>query len=56
MYANDADTIHEALCFFMDDERGHEISFVQYPQNYDNIMTNDIYGCSFSVPSNVGNL
>nr|XP_023881890.1 cellulose synthase-like protein E2 isoform X3 [Quercus suber] len=53
MYANDADTIREALCFFMDDKRGHEISFVQYPQNYDNIMTNDIYGCSFSVPSNI---
>ncbi|KAM4092146.1 hypothetical protein ACB094_06G015400 [Castanea mollissima] len=49
MYANDADTVREALCFFMDDKRGHEISFVQYPQNYDNIMKNDIYGCSFSI-------
>ncbi|KAM4092152.1 hypothetical protein ACB094_06G016000 [Castanea mollissima] len=53
MYANDADTIQEALCFFLDEKRGHEISFVQFPQNYDNITKNDLYACTFSVITNV---
>ncbi|KAL4618569.1 hypothetical protein ACB092_06G020300 [Castanea dentata] len=53
MYVNDADTIQEALCFFLDEKRGHEISFLQFPQNYDNITKNDIYACSFSVVNNI---
>uniref|UniRef100_A0A7N2R8K6 Cellulose synthase-like protein E1 n=1 Tax=Quercus lobata TaxID=97700 RepID=A0A7N2R8K6_QUELO len=53
MYANDADIIGETLCFFMDEKKGHEISFVQFPQNYDNITKNDIYACSISVANNV---
>ncbi|KAF3973686.1 hypothetical protein CMV_002921 [Castanea mollissima] len=53
MYANDADIIRETLCFFMDEKKGHEISFVQFPQNYDNITKNDIYACSTSVANNV---
>ena len=56
MYANDVDTIQEALCFFMDEKRGHDISFVQFPQNFDNITKNDIYACSLTVINNVGNL
>lgn len=43
MYANDPDAIRDALCFFMDEERGHQTSYVQYPQRYDNITKNDIY-------------
>ncbi|KAI8553034.1 hypothetical protein RHMOL_Rhmol06G0313900 [Rhododendron molle] len=43
MYSNNSDAIKEALCFFMDKERGHMISYVQYPQSYDNITKNDIY-------------
>ncbi|KAF7113144.1 hypothetical protein RHSIM_RhsimUnG0156500 [Rhododendron simsii] len=43
MYSNNSDAIKEALCFFMDKERGHMISYVQYPQSYDNIANNDIY-------------
>ncbi|KAF7142065.1 hypothetical protein RHSIM_Rhsim06G0230800 [Rhododendron simsii] len=43
MYSNNSDAIKEALCFFMDKERGHKISYVQYPQSYDNITKNDIY-------------
>lgn len=43
MYANNPDAIREALCFFMDDKRGHEIAFVQYPQRFRNITKNDIY-------------
>ncbi|KAH9804268.1 cellulose synthase-like protein E1 [Citrus sinensis] len=44
MYANDADAIREALCFFMDEKRGHEIAFVQHPQCFDIISENDLYG------------
>lgn len=44
MYSNNGDTIREALCFFMDEERGHQISYVQYPQRYANITKNDLYG------------
>ncbi|KAI6690780.1 hypothetical protein NL676_027608 [Syzygium grande] len=43
MYSNDSDSVRDALCFFMDEERGHQIGFVQYPQNFDNITRNDIY-------------
>uniref|UniRef100_A0A2N9HRR9 Glycosyltransferase 2-like domain-containing protein n=1 Tax=Fagus sylvatica TaxID=28930 RepID=A0A2N9HRR9_FAGSY len=53
MYANDADTIQKAMCFFMDEKRGHEISFVQFPQKFDNITKNDIYACAFTVASNI---
>ncbi|GMY30922.1 cellulose synthase-like protein E6 isoform X2, partial [Fagus crenata] len=53
MYANDADTIQKAMCFFMDEKRGHEISFVQFPQKFDNITKNDIYACAFTVANNI---
>ncbi|KAF3453293.1 hypothetical protein FNV43_RR03733 [Rhamnella rubrinervis] len=43
MYANDADTVREILCFFMDEKEGHEVAYVQFPQNYDNLTKNDIY-------------
>ncbi|KAI8553032.1 hypothetical protein RHMOL_Rhmol06G0313800 [Rhododendron molle] len=43
MYSNNSDAIKESLCFFMDKERGHMISYVQYPQTFDNITNNDIY-------------
>ncbi|KAF2288938.1 hypothetical protein GH714_022916 [Hevea brasiliensis] len=29
MYVNDSDAIREALCFFMDEEKGHEIAYVE---------------------------
>lgn len=44
MYSNNADAIREALCFFMDEKRGHEIAFVQHPQRYSNVTKNDLYG------------
>ncbi|GFS45167.1 cellulose synthase like E1 [Actinidia rufa] len=43
MYSNHSDALQEAVCFFVDEERGHKISYVQYPQCFDNITTNDIY-------------
>ncbi|XP_043690390.1 cellulose synthase-like protein E1 isoform X2 [Telopea speciosissima] len=44
MYSNNLDSVRDALCFFMDDEKGHEIAYVQYPQNFYNIIKNDLYG------------
>ncbi|KAL2475994.1 Cellulose synthase-like protein E1 [Abeliophyllum distichum] len=49
MYANDPDTIRDALCFFMDEKKGHQISYVQYPQRFSNITKNDIYSNGFCV-------
>ncbi|XP_030523127.2 cellulose synthase-like protein E6 [Rhodamnia argentea] len=49
MYSNNSDSIRDALCFFMDEERGHQMGFVQYPQNFDNITKNDIYFNFFRV-------
>ncbi|KAM6579241.1 hypothetical protein CsatA_003015 [Cannabis sativa] len=46
MYSNDADTIREILCFFMDETRGDELAFVQFPQNYNNLTKNDMYAHS----------
>ncbi|KAI3939309.1 hypothetical protein MKW98_022177 [Papaver atlanticum] len=44
MYSNNSVSIRDALCFFMDEAKGHEIAYVQFPQNFDNISKNDLYG------------
>ncbi|XP_043690387.1 cellulose synthase-like protein E1 isoform X2 [Telopea speciosissima] len=46
MYSNSLDSVRDALCFLMDEEKGHEIAFVQYPQSFNNITKNDLYGSS----------
>ncbi|PKU69697.1 Cellulose synthase-like protein E6 [Dendrobium catenatum] len=38
----------DALCFFMDEERGHEYAFVQFPQGYRNIIKHDLYATSLN--------
>lgn len=43
MYANDPDAIKDALCFFLDEKHGSNICYVQYPQQYHNVVKNDIY-------------
>ncbi|XAR56805.1 Cellulose synthase (UDP-forming) [Bertholletia excelsa] len=43
MYSNDPDAVQEALCFFMDEERGHQVSYVQHPQCFENLTKNDLY-------------
>ncbi|KAK1631684.1 hypothetical protein QYE76_005999 [Lolium multiflorum] len=53
MYSNNKDTIRDALCFFLDEEMGHKIGFVQYPQSYNNMTKNDTYGNSMLVISKV---
>lgn len=54
MYSNNSKSIKNALCFFMDEEKGDDIAYVQHPQNFDNITKNDIYG-SFRVIQKVIN-
>ncbi|MCE2055169.1 hypothetical protein HAX54_042092 [Datura stramonium] len=44
MYSNNSNSIQDALCFFMDEERSHEIAFVQFPQSFENSTKNEIYG------------
>ncbi|GLT65504.1 hypothetical protein SLA2020_379340 [Shorea laevis] len=49
MYSNNSESIRDALCFFLDQEKGHEIAYIQYPQNFVNITQNEIYGDSLRV-------
>ncbi|CAN6196333.1 unnamed protein product [Urochloa humidicola] len=53
MYSNNSDAIRDAMCFFLDQEMGHKIAFVQHPQNYNNMTKNNIYGNSFTVLNQV---
>ncbi|KAJ8629851.1 hypothetical protein MRB53_023174 [Persea americana] len=53
MFSNNAETVRDALCFFMDEDKGPEIGFVQYPQRFMNITKNDFYANSFRVISKV---
>ncbi|KAK8545523.1 hypothetical protein V6N12_026355 [Hibiscus sabdariffa] len=34
VYSNNSKTIRDALCFFLDEENGHDIAYVQYPQTF----------------------
>ncbi|KAG6394169.1 hypothetical protein SASPL_144749 [Salvia splendens] len=49
-YSNNPQSVRDALCFFMDEQQGHNIGYVQYPQKFDNITKNDLYGSSLKVP------
>ncbi|XP_059666571.1 cellulose synthase-like protein E1 [Cornus florida] len=53
MYSNDSQSVRDALCFFMDEENGNEVAFVQFPQNFKNITKNEIYSGSMRVISEV---
>ncbi|KAG8502858.1 hypothetical protein CXB51_000709 [Gossypium anomalum] len=53
MYSNNSLAVRDALCFFMDDKKGHEIAYVQFPQNFDNITKNELYSSSLRVISQV---
>ena len=56
MYSNNSVSVRDALCFFMDEEKGHEIAYVQFPQCYDNLTRNDLYGNCFRVIIEVGKI
>ncbi|KAJ1441227.1 Nucleotide-diphospho-sugar transferase [Sesbania bispinosa] len=49
MYSNNSQSLRDALCFFMDEDKGHEIAFVQTPQNFENVTKNDLYGGALRV-------
>ena len=53
MYSNNSQSILDALCCFMDERRSHGIAFVQFPQKFENVTKNDIYGASLRVISEV---
>lgn len=53
MYANDPDAVKDALCFFLDEENGSKISYVQYPQQYNNLIKDDVYANNNFVTNNV---
>ncbi|KAK2640138.1 hypothetical protein Ddye_027933 [Dipteronia dyeriana] len=52
MYSNNSESVRDAVCFFMDEEKGYEIAFVQFPQNFENATKNEING-SFREGMNV---
>lgn len=49
MYSNNSQSVQDALCFFLDKQKGHEIAFVQFPQIFENLTKNDLYGSSLRV-------
>ncbi|KAL4379526.1 hypothetical protein GQ457_02G031090 [Hibiscus cannabinus] len=49
MYSNNSEAIKDAMCFFMDEKKGHEIAYVQYPQSFYNLSKNDLYSSSLRV-------
>ncbi|KAB1228085.1 Cellulose synthase-like protein E6 [Morella rubra] len=54
MYSNNSHSVRDALCFFMDEEKGHEVAFVQFSQEYDNITRNEVYSGSLRVLMEMG--
>lgn len=53
MYSNNSQAVRDALCFFMDEEKGHEFAFVQFPQNFDNVTKNELYSNSLRIYNEV---
>ncbi|KAK9941196.1 hypothetical protein M0R45_017815 [Rubus argutus] len=53
MYSNNSKAIRDALCFLMDEEKGHEIAFIQFPQNFENVTKNDLYSSTLRIISEV---
>ncbi|WOL17496.1 cellulose synthase-like protein E6 [Canna indica] len=49
MYSNSSESVRNAMCFFLDEERGHQIGYVQFPQNFNNLDKDNIYGDYISV-------
>ncbi|XP_068643412.1 cellulose synthase-like protein E6 [Aristolochia californica] len=43
MYSNNSQAVRDALCFFMDEENGHEVAYVQSPQTFNNTTRNNFY-------------
>ncbi|XP_077212547.1 cellulose synthase-like protein G3 [Tasmannia lanceolata] len=44
-YSNDPQGPRRAMCYFMDPEKSPKLAFIQFPQYFQGINKNDIYGC-----------
>ena len=53
MYSNNSKSVRDALCFFMDEEKGNEVGFIQFPQAFENLTKNDLYSSSLNVARQV---
>ncbi|KAK7290611.1 hypothetical protein RIF29_05157 [Crotalaria pallida] len=53
MHSNNSQSVRDALCFYMDEEKGHDIAFVQFPQIFENMTKNDLYASSMLALSKV---
>ncbi|KAI8567174.1 hypothetical protein RHMOL_Rhmol02G0100300 [Rhododendron molle] len=53
VYSNNSESVRDAMCFFMDENKGHEIAYVQYPQSYNNLTRNDLHGILLRVINEV---
>ncbi|KAF6163726.1 hypothetical protein GIB67_036186 [Kingdonia uniflora] len=53
MYSNNLDVVKDVLRFFMDEQKGNEIAYVLFPQNFNNLTKNDIYGSKMDVITKV---
>ncbi|KAF3449304.1 hypothetical protein FNV43_RR10032 [Rhamnella rubrinervis] len=53
MYSNNSESARDAICFFLDEDKGHEIGFVQFPQAFENLTDNDIYSTSMRLVTEV---
>ncbi|KAM4101591.1 hypothetical protein ACB094_05G155000 [Castanea mollissima] len=53
MYSNNSESVRDAICFFMDEEEGHKVGFVQFPQTFENLTKNDVYSSSLNVINEV---
>ncbi|XP_078150950.1 cellulose synthase-like protein G3 [Carex rostrata] len=45
MYSSDPTSPHKALCYFLDPTTSTKLAFVQFPQLFQGLNKNDIYGC-----------
>ncbi|KAK7371908.1 hypothetical protein VNO80_05275 [Phaseolus coccineus] len=48
MSSTHSESVKDALCFFMDEDKGQEIAYVQFPQGFHNIGKNDLYANAIS--------
>ena len=53
MYSNNSKSARDALCILLDEKEGKEIAFVQFPQCFENLTRNDLYGSMMRVGADV---
>lgn len=53
VYSNNSESVRDAMCCFMDEDKGNEIAYVQFPQSSHNLTKNDMYASCFRVPNEV---